>query len=114
MVGGDAVLKPCEVGDRMNSHILTFEQFQALMVAAGYDAAVERHWEPNTVLEAHSHPFDAAALVVQGHMGLACGQAAEQTLGPGDVFAVPAGQVHTERYGPEGATYWVARRTITP
>jgi hypothetical protein len=33
-----------------------------------------------------------------------------QHLKPGDRFALAAGVPHEERYGPQGATYWVARR----
>lgn len=29
---------------------------------------------------------------------------------PGDRFELAAGVLHAERYGPQGATYWVARR----
>ncbi|WP_269631053.1 hypothetical protein [Pelomonas sp. BJYL3] len=29
---------------------------------------------------------------------------------PGDLFELAAGVLHAERYGPQGATYWVARR----
>jgi len=32
-----------------------------------------------------------------------------QHLQPGDRFDLPAGRPHAERYGPQGATYWVAR-----
>ena len=31
-------------------------------------------------------------------------------LQPGDRFELAAEVPHTERYGPAGATYWVARR----
>jgi hypothetical protein len=30
---------------------------------------------------------------------------------PGDTFALDTGVSHAERYGEDGATYWVARRT---
>jgi hypothetical protein len=32
-------------------------------------------------------------------------------LKPGDGFALEQGVSHAERYGPEGAAYWGARRT---
>jgi len=35
----------------------------------------------------------------------------ERRLLPGDRFHLQAHAPHTERYGPEGATYWVARRS---
>lgn len=31
-------------------------------------------------------------------------------LGPGDTFRLHADAPHAERYGEDGATYWVARR----
>jgi quercetin dioxygenase-like cupin family protein len=35
-----------------------------------------------------------------------------QHLVPGDRFDIPAGTPHAERYGPQGTTYWVARRNV--
>jgi quercetin dioxygenase-like cupin family protein len=49
------------------------------------------------------------AVLVQGEMHLEVG-AETQHLRPGDRFSLPAGLPHAERYGPEGAIYWVARR----
>jgi quercetin dioxygenase-like cupin family protein len=36
----------------------------------------------------------------------------EQTrhLSPGDRFQIACNEPHAERYGPQGATFWVARR----
>ncbi|GAC1528875.1 MAG: hypothetical protein NVS2B4_07010 [Ramlibacter sp.] len=83
----------------------TFDQFQRDALARGFDEVLERHWAPDTVLDLHSHPFDADALVVQGQMWLD-----ERPLAPGATFQLSRGTPHSERYGPEGATYWVARR----
>ena len=88
----------------------TFEEFAAQARSRGFDESVERKWPPATVLDSHSHPFDAKALVVQGEMWLTVGSNV-QHLGPGDEFEVAKGVAHEERYGPEGATYWVARRS---
>ena len=33
-----------------------------------------------------------------------------QHLRPGDVFEIRRNALHSERYGPDGATFWVARR----
>ena len=49
------------------------------------------------------------AVLVQGEMHLEVG-AETRHLRPGDTFTLPAGLPHAERYGPEGAIYWVARR----
>jgi mannose-6-phosphate isomerase-like protein (cupin superfamily) len=87
----------------------TFESFETQARAAGFDEALERHWAPDTVLKTHSHPFDADVVVTQGEMWLSCEGNIRHLL-PGDTFALARGVPHAERYGPEGATYWVARR----
>ena len=87
----------------------TFSEFEAEARAQGFDEVLERVWRPGTVLDTHAHPFAAKALVVQGEMWLDAG-GGERHLFAGDTFALEAGDPHTERYGHEGATYWVARR----
>ncbi len=87
----------------------TFEEFRAQALARGCDEAIERDWEPHTVLDTHSHPFTADALVVAGEMWLTQ-DGVERRLERGDTFHVPAGTPHAERYGAEGAVYWVGRK----
>lgn len=87
----------------------TFEQFAAAARAAGFDEVLERTWAPNTVLDTHTHPFAVQALVVQGELWLA-DAGGERHLRPGDRFTLAREVPHAERYGAEGATYWVARR----
>jgi quercetin dioxygenase-like cupin family protein len=86
-----------------------FETFRDTALADGFYEVVERRWEPGSVVATHSHPFAANALVVQGEMWLTVA-GGTQHLKPGDRFALAAGVPHEERYGPQGATYWVARR----
>jgi mannose-6-phosphate isomerase-like protein (cupin superfamily) len=86
----------------------TFESFRARKLAAGADEVVERKWDANQIVDQHAHPFDADALVSEGEMWLVV-EDREQHLLPGDTFQLPHGQKHSERYGPRGATYWVAR-----
>ena len=88
----------------------TFDEFKNEALAAGFDEVLERRWAPGAVLETHSHPFDVDALVVQGEMWLAVAGVSRH-LEPGHTFTLNSGQAHAERYGPDGATYWVARRT---
>ena len=90
------------------SALPTFDEFRVQALSQGCDEVLERRWAPGTVLEEHTHPFAADALVVQGEMWLDCG-GAERRLVPGDRFTLQALQPHAERYGPEGATYWVGR-----
>ena len=86
-----------------------FDAFKADALAAGFDEALERHWPADTVLDLHSHTFDAEAVVTQGEMWLTCGDKT-QYLTPGSTFKLAPNVPHSERYGPQGATYWVARR----
>jgi len=87
----------------------TFQAFSARARRDGFDQVLERRWGPDTVLESHSHPFAVRARVVQGEMWLTVDGETEH-LRAGEPFELAAGVPHAERYGPEGATYWVARR----
>jgi quercetin dioxygenase-like cupin family protein len=88
----------------------TFVEFEAAALARGFDAALVREWAPGTVVESHTHAFAADALVVQGEMWLTV-DGATRHLKTGDRFALDREVPHAERYGSEGATYWVARRS---
>ena len=77
----------------------SFDSFATESRAAGFEE----------VLETHTHPFSVQALVVQGEMWLTVG-GSTQHLRPGERFALDQGVPHAERYGTEGATFWVARR----
>ena len=90
---------------------VTFEAFEATALAEGFDEVVERRWAPRTVLETHTHPFAVSARVVQGEMWLTVGDDVRHLL-PGDSFTLDREVPHAERYGAEGATYWVARRGL--
>jgi uncharacterized cupin superfamily protein len=85
-----------------------FSQFEAAERAIGCSEVMSRAWEPNSVQEQHTHPFHARALVVEGEMWLTV-EGQTRHLRPGDRFDLTAGTPHAERYGPQGATYWVAR-----
>jgi quercetin dioxygenase-like cupin family protein len=87
----------------------TFEQFQQTALAEGFDEVLQRDWAPNTVLDTHTHPFGVRAVVVAGQMWLSVG-GSQRALAVGDSFALDANVPHAERYGPAGASYWVARK----
>ncbi len=89
----------------------TFAAFQTRARNAGYDEVLERQWAPDTVLDMHTHDFDVDAVVTQGEMWLIC-EDRERHMCAGDTFTLVADMPHAERYGPEGATYWVARRRL--
>ena len=65
--------------------------------------------KPHTVIDNHTPAFSVKALVVQGEMWLTVGDRTRH-LRAGDRFELDYGVPHAERYGAEGATYWVARR----
>ena len=91
------------------SALPSFEEFERRARAAGADEVVVRDWAPGHVAATHTHPFDADAVVVQGEMWLTCGDETRHLL-PGDTFVLARGTPHAERYGAQGATYWVGRR----
>jgi quercetin dioxygenase-like cupin family protein len=88
---------------------LTFPQFESAARERGFDEVLVREWAADTVLDTHTHPFAVEALVVQGQMWLTCGGQTRH-LRPGDTFELPRDAPHAERYGPEGTTFWAARR----
>ncbi len=87
----------------------TFRQFENDARAEGFDECLERRWGPDVVVGTHRHPFAVRALVVQGEMWLTVGDDTRHLRG-GDRFELERELPHAERYGSEGATYWVARR----
>ena len=93
----------------LNMTLPTFDDFKRNALASGFDDVLERCWTPDAVLETHSHPFGVDALVVQGDMWLTV-DGISRHLEPGHTFTLSCEQAHAERYGPAGATYWVARR----
>jgi quercetin dioxygenase-like cupin family protein len=87
----------------------TFQAFDRDMREQGFEEVIERKWQPSTVLDSHTHPFAVKAIVVQGEMWLKVGDE-ERHLVSGDEFSLEREVPHSERYGKEGATYWVARK----
>ena len=88
----------------------SLDQFRREMLAAGYDEVLERPWDAGRTIDTHTHPFEANAVVVQGDMWLAVEGQGERHLRVGDRFHLRPGVPHRERYGAQGATYWVARK----
>lgn len=86
-----------------------FADFEADVRARGFDEVAERVWEAGTHVAVHGHPFAVEALMVQGELTLTVDDEA-RVLHRGDRFVLTRDQPHAEQYGPEGATYWAARR----
>ncbi|MGA0794887.1 MAG: cupin domain-containing protein [Quisquiliibacterium sp.] len=87
----------------------SFEEFKATSLAAGYDEVLVREWQANQEIASHEHPFAVTALVVKGEMWLTLDGQTRHLL-PGDRFEVGLRTKHAERYGPQGTTFWVARK----
>jgi len=87
----------------------TFKEFEAEALAEGFDEVLERSWPANAQVDSHTHPFTVKARLVSGEMWLTV-DGGTRHLRAGDDFAVDRNVPHVERYGSEGATYWVARR----
>ncbi len=86
----------------------SFEEYKLQHMASGCTEVLVRDWEPNQIVGQHSHPFTADALMVHGEMWLTVGEQI-QHLRVGETFHLEANTLHQERYGSQGATYWVAR-----
>lgn len=88
---------------------LNFDSFKKQSLDAGFDEVLERTWTADTVVPIHTHPFSVQAVVTQGEMWLTChGETRHLTVG--GTFEMQHNEPHAERYGAEGATFWVARK----
>lgn len=87
-----------------------FEAFRTAAFSRGFDDVLVREWAPGLVTGTHGHAFDVDACVVRGEVWLAVGGQTRH-LQAGDAFTLARGLPHAERYGPDGATFWVARRS---
>lgn len=90
-------------------HADDFDTFRRNALVRGFDEALVREWAPGQVVDTHEHPFEIDARVVRGEFWLTCGSQTRH-LQEGDGFALAPGVPHAERYGPDGATFWVARK----
>jgi quercetin dioxygenase-like cupin family protein len=89
----------------------SFEAFEAEARAGGFDEVLVREWAPGQALDTHTHPFALRVDVVRGELALSCG-GQTCTVRAGERFELPFEAPHAEHYGPEGATFWVARRRV--
>lgn len=87
----------------------SFEAFEAEAKRLGFDEVLVREWKPGQQTGVHTHPFAIDALVVRGTFTLLCG-GDRRELKAGDDFQLAREVPHEEQYGPEGATFWVARK----
>ncbi len=87
----------------------TLPAFEIEARSRGFDEVLERVWNPDTVMDTHTHDFDVWAIVRSGKVALTMdGQT--RHLSAGDSFSLDARKPHSEQYGPQGSAFWVARR----
>jgi AraC-like ligand binding domain len=87
----------------------SFTDYETDLKAQGFDEVLERKYLPLTVIDTHVHAFAAKALVVEGEMWMTV-DGNTRHLQAGGTFELDPQVAHSERYGSEGAIYWVARR----
>jgi len=85
-------------------------EFTAALVREGYGEVSTRVREPLVELGDHSHPYDVRALMLAGELTLTF-EGKTQVCRGGDIFTMKADCLHSEKFGPEGATFLVGRRT---
>jgi quercetin dioxygenase-like cupin family protein len=82
--------------------------FESSLKTDGYEP-VERRMEANQFNPEHAHEFDARVMVLDGEMTISRG-GKPQVFRAGDVCEIAAGTPHTEKSGPNGASYLAGRR----
>jgi quercetin dioxygenase-like cupin family protein len=87
---------------------MTRDEFVDILKNEGFDEVATVMREPG-VMETHTHPFEAKALILHGELHISQ-DGAERAYRVGDVFHLAANVPHSERYGPEGAQYLVGRK----
>lgn len=86
-----------------------FEAFRKQALAAGFETVLQRDWPAGELVPTHTHPFAVQVLLTAGDMWLTVAGETRQ-LRKGDHFELAREVPHAERYGDQGASFWVARR----
>ena len=86
------------------------QAFTSALERDGYQEISTRTQDALRENSAHSHPFSVRALMLAGEMTLTY-EGKTQVCRAGDEFSMQAGCEHSEKFGPEGATYLVGRRS---
>lgn len=76
----------------------------------GYADPVLIEWEAGTFNDTHTHEFAARIFVLSGEMTVKTPER-ETTCGGGDSEGLEFGVPHSERIGPEGVRFLVARKS---
>ena len=85
------------------------QRFELGLKADGYTEIETKSFEPRPANGEHGHHFSVRGLVLDGAFTVLRGDTAK-TFGPGEIFAVPEGEMHCEAIGARGARVLVGRR----
>ncbi len=75
----------------------------------GWNEPAPKQYPAHDAPEMHSHDFDAMVRIGSGELRLAYPDGVD-VLGPGDWCVVPAGTIHSEQTGADGAEGLLATR----
>jgi len=84
-------------------------EFTAQAMEDGFEEILQKEWDPNIALDMHTHPYDVRVQVASGQVRLSLADGA-QTYQAGQGFYLARNTEHAEKYGPDGAHFWVARK----
>ena len=84
-------------------------EFTTQAMDDGFDEIIQKDWEPNLSIPNHTHPYDVRVQIAAGQVTLTLGESA-QTYESGQGFYLARNVEHAEQYGPQGASFWVARK----
>ncbi len=88
---------------------MSLAEFEADALRDGFDDVVLREWHPGYMMAEHAHDYAVKARVVKGDLWVKCGERL-QRCAVGEFFELDAGALHSEGCGPQGASFWAARR----
>ena len=83
--------------------------FTIQLTKEGFQPPVLVMREAHGTLDAHAHPFDAKALVIEGELRIRTA-ACERHYGVGEIFQLAAHEPHSEVFGAQGVRYLAGRR----
>ena len=88
---------------------MTEDEFRRQVMALGYAEPGIKEFEPNLDSELHTHAFNVFGLVVRGTLRLGFEDGTEAVFPAGACCNLPAGKIHGERTGSDGATFLIAK-----
>ena len=83
--------------------------FEAALAADGYVEIETKSLPPRRANSEHGHHYTVKGLVLDGVFSVVQGNVAV-VFRRGEIFSVPAGDLHCEEIGPEGAQICVGRK----